>query len=208
MAKTLDAVYNPSDKKVFLPIEEGSYPAHITSLTTKELNTRAGEAIVVNMTYKVAPEVLDIKQLLWEMDGYDYLKDSSGDKIPVMNKGKQVSMPCEHMKDRTMYDNGFWVFTDTSSASKNERYFAMLETLNIECEDKDGFKKLMLVEEDDVIGKPVMINVKKQQYVTKETRDLPAHEQEKRTTHKVITLSPWPDGEVLTAEELDDDVPF
>ena len=42
MAKTLDAVYNPSDKKVFLPIEEGSYPAHITSLTTKEQNTILG----------------------------------------------------------------------------------------------------------------------------------------------------------------------
>ena len=208
MAKALDAIFDPSEVKQWLPIEEGSYPDHITSLTTKELNTRAGEAIVVNMTYKIAPEVVDCNQLLWEMDEYKYKKDSSGNKIPVMNKGKQESAPCEHMKDRTMYDSGFWVFTDTSSASKNSRYFSMLESLGIKCEDEKGIKKLMLVEEDDVVGKPVIVNVKRQEYVTKETRDLPANQQEKRSTFKVITLDSWDDGDVLTSEELDDDVPF
>ena len=52
MAKTLDATFDPSDK--WMPIEEGTYPAHIKSLSTKEMNTRAGEAIIVNMEYKVA----------------------------------------------------------------------------------------------------------------------------------------------------------
>ena len=210
MAKSINAVFNPSEKKSWLPIEEGQYPAHITSLSSKELNTRAGEAIVVNMTYKLAPEVVDCKQLLWEMDEYEYKKDSSGDKIPVMHEtnGKQKYAKCEHLKDRTMYDNGFWVFTDTSSASKNSRYFDMLESLDIECEDDQGFKKLMLVEEDDVIGKPVLVNVKRQSYVTKETRDMPVDQQEKRFTFKVATIDKWDDGEVLSIEELDDDVPF
>ena len=52
MAKALDAVFDSTSK--WVPTEEGTYPAHITSLSTKEVNTRAGEAIVVNMTYKVA----------------------------------------------------------------------------------------------------------------------------------------------------------
>ena len=50
MAKSLDATYDPSKK--WKPIEEGIYPAHVKSLTSKEITTRAGEAIVVNMTYK------------------------------------------------------------------------------------------------------------------------------------------------------------
>tara|TARA_Y100000593_G_C4268012_1_gene315835 strand:+ start:371 stop:991 length:621 start_codon:yes stop_codon:yes gene_type:complete len=206
MAKALEAVYDSTNK--WVPTEEGTYPAHITSLSTKEVNTRAGEAIVVNMTYKVAPEVVDYKQKLWEMDGYNYKKDSQGNKIPVMNGSGQSEVSCEHLKDRTLYDNGFWVFTDTSSASKNQRYFELLENLGIECKDDKGIKKLMLVEEDDVVGKPVLVNLKRQEYVTKETKDLPVDQQEKRSTFKVGSIQPWDDGEVLTLEELDDDVPF
>ena len=44
--------------------------------------------------------------------------------------------------------------------------------------------------------------------VTKETKDLPVDQQEKRSTFKVGSIQPWDDGEVLTLEELDDDVPF
>ena len=55
MAKALDAIFNPEDQ--WVPTEEGTYPAHIATLSTKEVNTRAGEAIVVNMTYKVAEQV-------------------------------------------------------------------------------------------------------------------------------------------------------
>tara|TARA_R100001082_G_scaffold73595_1_gene42305 strand:+ start:1754 stop:2380 length:627 start_codon:yes stop_codon:yes gene_type:complete len=208
MAKALDAVFDSTAVNSWLPTEEGKYPAHITSLSTKEVNTRAGEAIVVNMTYKVAPEVADYNQDLWEMDGYNYKKDSSGDRIPIMNGDGQATASCEHLKDRTLYDNGFWVFTDTSSASKNQRYFALLENLGIKCEDDKGIKKLMLVEEEDVIGKPVLVDLKRQEYVTKETRDLPVDQQEKRSTFKVSNLEPWEDGDILSQEELDDDVPF
>ena len=63
MAKTLDATFDPSDK--WRPIEEGVYPAHIKSLSTKEMNTRAGEAIIVNMEYKVADEVSSSTQDVW-----------------------------------------------------------------------------------------------------------------------------------------------
>ena len=57
MAKTIDATFDPSSK--WKPIEEGVYPAHVKSLETKEVSTRAGEAIVVNMRYKVADEVTE-----------------------------------------------------------------------------------------------------------------------------------------------------
>tara|TARA_R110002167_G_scaffold264903_1_gene471611 strand:+ start:249 stop:821 length:573 start_codon:yes stop_codon:yes gene_type:complete len=190
-------------------MQEGTYPAHIASLQTKEVNTRAGEAIVVNMTYKVAPEVVEVTQPVWEMDGYNYKRDGDGERIPVFNGGgSQAETNCNHLKDKILYDNGFFVFTDTSSASKNSRYFQLLENLNISCEDDKGIKKLVLIEEEDVVGKPVMVTTRKQEYVTKETRDLPVDQQKKRATFKVNTITIWEEGEVLTQDEIDDDVPF
>ena len=207
MAKALDATFDPSQQ--WVPTEEGTYPAHVTSLTTKEVATRAGEAIVVNMTYKVAPEVVDVKQKLWEMDGYQYKRGEDGEKIPVFNGGgTQKEVSCTHLKDKVLYDNGFFVFTDTSSASKNNRYFQLLENLGIKCEDSNGIKKLVLLEEDDVVGVPVHITVKRQQYVTSDTKHLPSDQQEKRTTFKVSELKKWENGPTLSLEELDEDVPF
>ena len=208
MAKALDATFDPTQQ--WVPTQEGTYPAHVTSLTSKEVNTRAGEAIVVNMTYKVAPEVSEVTQPVWEMDGYNYKKDpQTGNKIPVFNgSGTQAEASCGHLKDKILYDNGFFVFTDTSSASKNSRYFQLLENLDIKCEDDKGIKKLVLIEEEDVVGKPVLVTTRRQEYVTKETRDLPTDQQEKRATFKVNTVTLWEDGDVLTQDELDDDVPF
>ena len=207
MAKALDAIFDPSQQ--WVPMQEGTYPAHIASLPTKEVNTRAGEAIVVNMTYKVAPEVENVTQLVYEMEGYEYKRDKSGDLIPVFNGGgSQKSTSCVHLKDKTLYDNGYFVFTDSSSASKNSRYFQLLENLGIKCEDDKGIKKLVLIEEEDVVGKPVMVTTKKQEYVTKETRDLPIDQQEKRATFKVNTLTLWEGGDTLSQDDIDNDVPF
>ena len=69
-------------------------------------------------------------------------------------------------------------------------------------------KKLVLIEDEDVVGQPVYVTSKRQEYVTKETRDLPVDQQEKRATFKVNTVTKWEDGDVLSQEEMDDDVPF
>ena len=207
MPITLDATYDPSNK--WTPIEEGVYPAHITTLSSREMNTRAGEAIIVNMTYKVNETVSSVEQPLWEMDGYNYVKDSAGQRIPVMNgDGEQATISCAHLKDRMFYDNGFFIFTDTSSASKNSRYFQLLENLGIKCEDSEGIKKLVLLEEEDVVGKPVMVTLKRQEFVTYETKHLPPDQQERRSTFKVNNVKIWENGEPIAAAELEEDVPF
>ena len=201
MPKEIDAIYNPTEQ--WKPIEEGEYPAHVTSLSTREVNTKAGPAIVVNMEYKVAPEVSECKQELYEMDGYDYVyKDGM---YPVYGD-------CSHLKDKKFRDNGFFVFLDSSSGSKNSRYFELLENLNIElATDKvDGkeVKKLVLIEEDDVVGLPVQIRLKKETYITSATKHLPPSEQEKRSAFKVSTIKTWEGGKKVQVEELEQDVPF
>ena len=205
------AVFNPDDKPK--RVEEGVYPAHIASLETKDVNTRAGQAIVVNMTYKVADEVADQTQPMWEMDGFKYVLDEDKNKIPVVNgSGKQKEEHCDHLVGRTFYDNGWFIFTTTQSASKNERYFSLLDKLGIKCKESSSngkkVKKLVLLEEDDVVGRPVMVTVKRQSYITKETRDLPLDQQQKRNIFRVTNLDKWHEGKLLSADELSGDVPF
>ena len=204
------AVYDPDDKPK--RVEEGIYPAHIASLSTKDINTRAGQAIVVNMTYKVADEVADQNQLVWEMDGFKYVLDDDKEKIPVMYGGKQAEESCNHLIGRTFYDNGWFVFTTSQSSSKNERYFSLLDKLGVKCKEQviDGkkVKKLVLLEEDDVLGKPVYVTVKRQSYITKETKDLPRDQQEKRNIFRVTSIEPWRSGVHLSDDEVKGDVPF
>ena len=64
------------------------------------------------------------------------------------------------------------------------------------------------IEEEDVIGKPVYVTIKRHEFVTSETKHLPPDQQERRSTFKVAKVSPWKDGEKLEAAELESDVPF
>jgi len=208
MTQIINATYDPS--KVWKPIEEGTYPAHIKSLSSRDVNTRAGEAIVVNMRYKMADEVADMSQPVWLMEGYKYAKNNEGEKVAVTNgSGVQDTTSCEHLKGREFQDNGFFIFTDSSSSSKNRRYFELLDNLEINCEENsDNVKKLVLLEEEDVIGKPVMVTIKRHEFVTSETKNLPYDQQERRSTFKVSNVVLWSDGTPLAPEELAEDIPF
>jgi hypothetical protein len=69
-------------------------------------------------------------------------------------------------------------------------------------------KKLVLLEDEDVVGRPVMVTVKRQEFVTYETKHLPPDQQERRSTFKVFSVSLWEDGQTLESDELEEDVPF
>ena len=211
MAKSIGATFDP--ESIWKPVEEGTYPAHIKSISHREINTRAGEAIVVNMTYKVADEVENITQPLWKMDGYEYVKDSNHNRMPETNgDGIQSHSTCDHLKGRDFQDNGWFIFTSGSSQGKNRRYFELLDNLGVKCEEEkvDGktVKTLVLLEESDVVGKPVQITVKRQEFVTADTKHLPPDQQEKRATFKVSNVTLWTDGPELQADEIEGDVPF
>ena len=212
MAKEINAVYDPNS--TWKPIEEGRYPAHIKTLSSKEVNTKAGEAIVVNMTYKIADEAADLEQLVYEMDGYKYKRDENNNRIPVANgSGEQATTDCGHLVGRDVWDNGWFIFTSSESGSKNSRYFGLLENLGIKVEEQmlgdKIVKKLVLIEEEDVKGKPVIVELSRQEYVTTDTKHLPPEQQEWRTSFKVSKVNPCDKGEQLTIDELDgDDVPF
>ena len=210
--KKIDAVFDPAS--TWKPIEEGTYPAHIKSLTTKEVMTKkAGPAIVVNMTYVVADEAADYDQPVFEMDGFNYKRDNDNNRIPVTNgDGEQLTIDCGHLVGKNLWDNGWFIFTDSQSGSRNKRYFELLGNLNVKVEEQmlgdKKVKKLVLIEEKDVVGKPVLVTIQRQEYITTDTRHLPPEQQERRTSFKVFSLSPWENGETLSSDELEEDVPF
>ena len=211
MATKIDATFNPSE--TWTPIEEGTYPAHIASLSTKDVQTKAGEAIVVNMTYRIADEAADLTQPLYQTEGYKFVRDDGGNKIPLTNgKGEPKTTSCGHIVGRTFYDNGWFIFTQGSSSGKNRRYFELLDKLGIDCteEEVDGktHKKLVLLEESDVLGKPVQITIHRTSYITRDTQHLPPEQQEKRTIFKVKTVDVWRSGVHLSDDEIKGDVPF
>ena len=147
------------------------------------------------------------------MDGYKYQKDTDGNRIPVTNgNGDQKVTSCAHLRDKVFYDSGYFIFTDTSSASKNRRYFELLDKLNVKCDETSvegkKVKKLVLIEENDVVGKPVLITIKRHEYVTSDTKHLPHDQQERRSTFKVSNVNLWEDGTAIDPVELEDDVPF
>ena len=92
--KELDAKYDPT-KSQFTPIVTGFYPAHVSGYSTREVKTKVGDAIVINLTYQIADEAGDKTQLMYEMDGYEYKLDDNGNKVVVKDKdGKSKSVQC------------------------------------------------------------------------------------------------------------------
>jgi|TARA_B100000959_G_C14830719_1_gene561777 hypothetical protein len=198
--KDLDATYDPT-KNPFTPIESGFYPAHVTGFGTREVKTKVGDAIVVNMTYEVAEEAGKLVQILYEMEGYNYKLDNNGDRVPVLNgDGKSKTTKCKHLVGKKFRDNGTFVFTGSESSGRNRRYFDLLSTLGVDLkEDSNGEFPLSLLEEEDVIGVPVLAKLGSEEY---------EKDGEKRTAWKVFNVQQWNDGQRLSKEEIEDDLPF
>tara|TARA_R110002110_G_scaffold340342_2_gene550519 strand:+ start:180 stop:833 length:654 start_codon:yes stop_codon:yes gene_type:complete len=216
--KEIDVTFNESENSGFKPILQGEYPAHITGLTSRDLDTKAGKATVFNLMFTASEEVYKLEQTVYEMDGYNIATDDNGHQVIVKDAdGKAKKTDCGFLKGREFRDNGYFCFTEKEGSSKNGRYFNLLTSLDIELAEivVDGVthKKLALIEEADVLGKPCTIRIQQQEYVTHETRDLPEAEQEKRKTWKVFTVKPWDTKRfgkavAIPLEELEADVPF
>ena len=53
-----------------------------------------------------------------------------------------------------------------------------------------------------------MVTIKRHEFITSETKNLPHDQQERRSTFKVSDLVLWKDGTALDPEELAEDIPF
>lgn len=209
--KEVDVIYDPSvagGTGSRVPIEPGSYPAHVCGYNTREVNTKAGLATVVNLQYVVADEAKHQIQKRWDMEGWTYKTDVNGNRIPLTDdNGEQLTTGCNHMVGKRFYGNGVFLFQGGGTSSKNRYYFEFLKALDIKTEEVEvngkKVRKLMLIEEDDVVGLPCYIRIKREEWVDKKTN-------EKRGAWKANRVFPWTDGSRLSPEEVDPNanVPF
>lgn len=182
-------VFYDESMSEYTPLYKGVFPAHVKSLSTRDVNLRngGGKALVYTIEYKLAEETTKVKA-----------KDDKGNEVD-----------CAHMVGKLFKDKGTFLFRDSASFGKNRRYKELTDTLGISLEkvDKDGktlFKLPDLMDYvDDVKGQAVLVTLDDEKWTNKDG--------EERKSVKVFSIQSWKDGKSLSSQEMDtsdEDMPF
>ncbi|MBT6046279.1 MAG: hypothetical protein HOG49_05600 [Candidatus Scalindua sp.] len=214
---TQEVPFGDDDKRAMRV--EGSYPAHIIGLTSREF---AGGNEVFNLKVRVADEAETIK-----VPKYIYDADSERYRAPVLDDdGNQVFIPAKFMVGQELDDNGTWFYEDAKlDWQTNEKYADRMNSLGVEFPEKEvgkGKNKvvkqlLQKIDADDVLGLPCFIEYGWMKY-PKKAKNEDSGEWEKvkdedgkqvyGETLKVLNYLPWPKGEKIEIAEGDEDAPF
>ena len=188
--KEVEATFNESEDG-FTPVVEGTYPAHITSFDSREYNGNR----VFNFQFQVADEVSKLNLPKMISDGNGWYVTATDDK------GDVVTQPGKPFAGRKFYSKGIWFTPDPVKEErwKNRTYKDFCENLGVIFRTDGDNTILDEVEESDVIGKPCLAKVVTNEY---------EKDGETKRTMQVGSVTTWKDGVVLSADELDSDVPF
>ena len=196
MIKMTNTTFNES-RDGLVPIAPGVYPAHVAGLEFKDLETKAGQQTVFNITFVIAGDVENTKvaKLVKNGDGtYKAEKDENGEQVLISGA---------FMSGKRFNSRGIWLTPNPEDGHgwRNRQYKEFFESLGIVFpKNKAGDTVLAVVEESDIIGHPCFVKLNKENY---------ERDGEQRYAWKVFDAFPWSDGEVLSADEvIADDLPF
>ena len=213
--RTSEATFDPSKAKgSWKPIDDGNlYPAHISGLNERPVTVRGNKATVFELEYEIAEEAKELTQLMWKMNGYEYDIDEEGNRMPVHNeKGQQQIGDCAHIVGKRFKGRGVFLFDAGAESGRNKAYFDWLMNLGVETTEVDNegtlVHKLAIPDLEYVVGKPYLVRLNQERFVTKDTRDLPKQQQEWRSVWKVKDSQLWAEGNPKSSEELEADLPF
>lgn len=190
--KSLENTTFNESTDAFQPIVAGTYPAHIISFESREIN----DSIVFNMTFKIADKVGEMEVPVYQ--------NIDGAYTPTLDeKGEAVTRKGTHLIGKEVRSAGVWLTPSPKEGEgwKNRKYKEFFENLGVNFPtDTNGNVQLGEVEEDDVLGFPCLAKVGEQEFTNKEG--------EKKTTMRVFNTYPWNNGQKLSQDEIGEDVPF
>lgn len=178
----------------YIPIPPGVYPGHVKELEVKsesKLGPFKNNSKVFNVTFVIADEVKD----------YDILKMTKDNEPALDENNNDVFIKGDFLVGKNFKSVGLWVTPAPGKGEgwKNRRYIEFMETLGVKFPKVDNKKKVMEIEESDIIGKPCLIKLDSEEY---------EKDGEVKSVMKAFDVFTWPDGDELDAAELDADVPF
>jgi len=217
MTKKKREVIGQHDPSANALLEIGLYPAHIVSVDIREgIDTKIGTATVYNLNYKLAEAVGKMQQPLYKSasDGnFEY--DDEGERIIIQDdKGEDTMISCAFAIGRELKFHSVWCFNEDKGKGANTRYSELMKVADVETESIEvqpgiNVKQLVKLDEEDLLGKPVLVRIDYKPSPTKETKDLPKEQQEFRYWPKVTEVMKWGSGKPIDPKELaKDDLPF
>tara|TARA_R100000656_G_C3908607_1_gene120351 strand:+ start:48 stop:638 length:591 start_codon:yes stop_codon:yes gene_type:complete len=196
MINLADTTYNEATDGM-IPIVAGVYPAHVSGLESKDLETKAGEQTVFNVTFLVSEEVTSTKVPKMVKNGDGELHQAKDED------GTPTQISASFMKGKRFSSTGVWLTPNPPEGQgwKNRKYKEFFEHLGVVFPtDENSNTALAIVEEEDIIGHPCFIKLGKEEYVK---------DGETRYVWKVFDAYEWADGVMLTSDEVAiDDLPF
>ena len=198
--KDVDAQFDSS--KVSVMMEEGVYPAHVKwDRYTEDKVTKVGVADIFGLKYKIAQEADKMTQKCYQRGENGNFRIENNKRVPTIVDGKHLEISCEQFVGRELYANGLFLFKGAEGSGRNKQYTEFLDAIGVELDEIEveghKVKKLMAIEEKDVVGKAVFVRV--------------AYK-ENGKTHTfyptVVDVLKWDNGTNLSEDEMADDLLF
>jgi len=188
--KEADGVgYDPEEDQAISP---GVYRAHCSKFEAGTSKDKSSH--VYNLSFKIAKESEKLKIPRVEVD------ELTGKMIIL----EDDIISAKALVGRVIRGQGVWYTPrpERGQSWRNRGYIQNCNVLGINFEeDAEGKMLLAQIEEEDVIGKPLLINIAEVEYQNKAN--------ETRYTVNVVSIEPWAEGKTLTKEQLkQDDLPF
>jgi len=174
----------------------GQYKAHISNFETSEHKGN----LVYNLKYKLHDSITDTQFPLLERN------DENGELSAQMNGKKEQLIGGDVFIDVVMRGDGIWLTPNAmpDEAWKNRNYKKFFESIGVAfpVEKVAGIERFAVaeVEEEDVLGLPVVITIGQVEYKKKNGTI--------GYTMKVVWADEWEDGKPLTSKELLALMPF
>ena len=175
----------------YQPATPGKYPAHVSEF---EVRTFDSGSKVFNIEFILAEECKSMQVQKHERKGKTYIPCNKDNGDPeIVSAG--------FMTGKKYRSAGVWLTPKLPEDQrwKNRTYKEFFTNMGIEFpKDDKGVVQLGEVEEEDVIGMPVLADVKPYTYTNKDG--------EEKTSLRVLSLFPWDDGKRVKPKEPE--VPF